>query len=112
MAKEESESIRIDSYYEYIREIPTKAITNLIKGQAGKNEWFLLGVLGISTIQISPTSTDGVKNYKCLDVRNKLLTSINIPDNVPLETKVLLLRTALRTKPNGHNFKGEACSNP
>lgn len=101
MAKEESQGV----WLEYKNELPTPDLLKIIRSQADKNRWFLMGVLGVSTIEITSTIDVDVKRYSCFDTRKKVVASVDIPDALPLEHKVAVLRAAIRMQPHGHDIK-------
>lgn len=101
MAKEESESV----WVEYKNEISVLNLLKIIRSQADKNQWFLMGVLGISTIEVTATQDVDVKRYSCFDTRKRVVASVDIPDALPLEHKVAVLRAAIRMQPHGHDTK-------
>lgn len=99
MAQTQPQSVWLD----YIRDYPQTELIKLIRGQEKTNRWFLMGVLGVGTIQISEVDADGNRTYTCLDRDERLITSVTLPHDMPLKDKIAVIRTAVRMSSHGHN---------
>lgn len=99
MAQTQPQSVWVD----YSRDIPQADLVKLIRPQEKANHWFLMGVLGISTINVSDVNERGNRRYQCHDFNGGLIVDIELPNDMPLKEKVVVIRTAVRMSTHGHH---------
>lgn len=75
--------------------------TKTIREQA--NRWLVQDVLGVSRLVVVPTPDPGNHIYICYDTHRNEITRVTMSDQMSVEKKFAVLRTAVRMSSHGHD---------
>jgi hypothetical protein len=89
-------------WIEHQKKLDTTAILKIVKPQEQTNTWFLMGVIGISTIEVTPNPSLDASRYIGRNVNKIIVLDITLPNVLSLRQKIDVMRTAVRIDHNGY----------
>jgi hypothetical protein len=92
MAKEESESVRLEQ----------KEILHVLDPQSQTNVWFLGVVIGVKQLQMTTLPHEDLMRYRCFTDESSEPLVVDLPQSTPLDDKINALRLAVRMHLHGN----------
>jgi hypothetical protein len=91
-------------WVEHQKNISYDRLLGIIRPQQKFNEWFLMGVLGVSRIEIHPSTDSDKRRFVCIDRNSRVIATLDLPSDMGLREKVTVLRTAIRMATHGYDI--------